>query len=793
MHDAVRVEPVGRRLERGHPERALLGREVRRVVAPDAVLVADRPAVGDDRLARGRLEPSPALERLVRVGGQAEDVGRVQARPARVEVRQVAEGVDPLADRRRGRAAAPARARAASVRQRRPVDRRLQRVRRRSRRPTARCAGTAARTAVARHAGADTRQADAARRRERADRPRPRSPGRPRPVPVIADEHEARARALAAPAQVAAEQRAPPVIAGQRDRGRVSSGVETRTIAAAGRPGPGARPSVQRPRPSRARCRRGRRRARGAGTRPDGDVGDDPEPALRAEHELAQVRAGRRCRDTAAGRAIRRASRRGRRRTGASIRPDPSDSWPADRVATQPPTVEILERLREVAERQAALGRGPPRPPGRSCRRRTSRDRSSRRGPRRPGEPVEVDVTTGRSPGRTVTPPTTLVPPPYGMTVAAVAPRRGRAASRTSAAVAGGPRRPGLPRRRPVRSATQSGRLWPRAWRTRSSGSSVEADGSGSASRDGGDGRDTSSSAASRGGVAGADEHRDRIAGGRSAAVTVSDQPRSPQPFHRRPAGRRRSERRPGDGRPGRGGEREAPPLRAGVDPPDRGPHLGRREQRAQVAPEVAIERRRGSAPGPASSSASNGVPRQPHSTVRSFGRRPRSRPRGRRRRRAAPPSTGRMWPPLRSVLLTAASNAAIRRSRGSSSRTRRRRRPRVGLDERLDHALAERAVAQDRRRDDAPAGRLGHEVGGDLAAGQRAVREVVERALADGRLVDRLDDACAAPAVGAGQGDRDEQRVVARPDDPPDDLDLAVAQDLQRRIARSSTPVPAS
>ena len=64
-----------------------------------------------------------------------------------------------------------------------------------------------------------------------------------------------------------------------------------------------------------------------------------------------------------------------------------------------------------------------------------------------------------------------------------------------------------------------------------------------------------------------------------------------------------------------------------------------------------------------------------------------------------------------------------------------------IGLDEGLDHALAERAVAQDGRRDDAPAGRLRDVPGGDLAASQRPVREVVERPLPEGRLVDGVED----------------------------------------------------
>ena len=96
------------------------------------------------------------------------------------------------------------------------------------------------------------------------------------------------------------------------------------------------------------------------------------------------------------------------------------------------------------------------------------------------------------------------------------------------------------------------------------------------------------------------------------------------------------------------------------------------------------------------------------------------------------------------------ASRTAIRRRRGSSSTTMRDDIDvRVGVDEGLDHPLAERAVAQDRRRDDAPAARLGDVPGGDLAPRQRAVRE-------SRRAAARRSSACrsrpsrpAAPGLG--------------------------------------------
>ena len=81
-----------------HAELALLGGEVGGMIAPDAVLVADRSAVIDDDSARRVLELLPAGERLVRIRSAAEDVRRVEARATRIDVGKVAERVDALAD-----------------------------------------------------------------------------------------------------------------------------------------------------------------------------------------------------------------------------------------------------------------------------------------------------------------------------------------------------------------------------------------------------------------------------------------------------------------------------------------------------------------------------------------------------------------------------------------------------------------------------------------------------------------------------------------------------------------------
>ena len=126
-HPPVRVEGPHDRLDGLHAERALLGREVRRVVEADAVLVADRRPVLDDHPARRRLERPPARERLVGVGREAEDVRRVEARPGRVHVRQVAEGMDALAGRLEAVAERPSE-RGGQVGEPRPVGRGLERV-----------------------------------------------------------------------------------------------------------------------------------------------------------------------------------------------------------------------------------------------------------------------------------------------------------------------------------------------------------------------------------------------------------------------------------------------------------------------------------------------------------------------------------------------------------------------------------------------------------------------------------------------------------------------------------------
>ena len=207
----------------------------------------------------------------------------------------------------------------------------------------------------------------------------------------------------------------------------------------------------------------------------------------------------------------------------------------------------------------------------------------------------------------------------------------------------------------------------------------------------------------------------------------------------RRPQG---SERRPRDRRPVRRGVGEPAARQQRVRPPDGRPDLEARQQAGERRPELAVERRPRSRSRPSISSGARAAVRA-SPTARSGASGPaRSTTPWSTPWTCRPPSTGRMWPPLRSVLFI--------------DRVEHRHPPqprvvldhhghdvdlRIGLDEGLDHALAERPVAQDRRRHDPPAGRLGDVPRGDLAAGQGAVREVVERPLAEGRLVDRVDD----------------------------------------------------
>ena len=168
-----------------------------------------------------------------------------------------------------------------------------------------------------------------------------------------------------------------------------------------------------------------------------------------------------------------------------------------------------LERLRVVAERQAVRLERRPRSPGPvvPAPKVASRLVSSRS--RRPAVAPRSTVMIGRSEGRTVTPPTTLVPPPYGRSAAPV-----RSASANRSATAAGVGRsgdrighgaePAAPQRDPVGQA-----LAPGVADTRRAGPSSRR-GSG-ARREAGTPATTSSSVASRGGVARPDERLEQV------------------------------------------------------------------------------------------------------------------------------------------------------------------------------------------------------------------------------------------------------------------------------------------
>ena len=192
-----------------------------------------------------------------------------------------------------------------------------------------------------------------------------------------------------------------------------------------------------------------------------------------------------------------------------------------------------------------------------------------------------------------------------------------------------------------------------------------------------------------------------------------------------------------------------------------------RRPPRRRAGGEVAPERPRrgpGRSPGgrPARASAI-GVERQAQRTVRSFGS----------SEKQTPWSTPKRWMAGRRRWRPCARRPGGRRRTGGCgcpcdrccSRPRRRG-PSGGADRRPSWTSSQasivssssiqswtiptpgRAIAQDGRRDDAPAGRLRDEERGDLAVRQGPVREVPERSLEGDRLVDDGGDRwCPAPA----------------------------------------------
>ena len=216
-----------------------------------------------------------------------------------------------------------------------------------------------------------------------------------------ADEQEARLRPDAAqPRGSAASSPATAASPARASSVAVSSGVETRTIDS----GSPARAIVagrlERRAASRAGTRPGTPRAR-ASARP----GRSPRSRSRAGPP-SRARAGggpgrRPTPGAAAAPASRPAPRRGRRRRASSIRPKP-DRLLAGRPRRDPAAERrALERLREVAERQAVRReRRLEVRPDRAAR-RTSRGRSARRGRAGPASRSRAIVmTVGRRPRR---------------------------------------------------------------------------------------------------------------------------------------------------------------------------------------------------------------------------------------------------------------------------------------------------------------------------------------------------------------------------------------------------------
>ena len=232
------------------------------------------------------------------------------------------------------------------------------------------------------------------------------------------------------------------------------------------------------------------------------------------------------------------------------------------------------------------------------------------------------------------------------------------------------------------------------------------------------------------------------------------DERRGPR-LHRASLRCRRSQCRPRDRRPAPTGHGVVSPAQQAADPagaarrPRRRSGAGRGRRRGRPPSAAASRSRR------ARSASGMGSPAQPQRTVRSFGSTPRLTPWS--QPRTAPPSRSR-WLPLRSELLSAASSTATVRSAGSPQCATTTSSPRVdspsrttnqpsgtssGADdvdqrvlrvvgERTDPPLhrpgPERALAQDRRRDDAESPRLADEVGRALA-GRRACRRGSPRA----------------------------------------------------------------
>ena len=378
------------------PSGALLRREVRRVIGADAVVMGDRRALGDDRVRGGPLDGQRPCPRLVRVGAEPEQVGHVQAGARRVDVRQVGEHVDPLVPVRERRADRQLQPRE-QARQPRPVGGGLERL--------GAVAGRDERVAQVRRPQAGPVPGVGERGQLHATVPAERGAGlAPRRLhgarrPARPDQEQAPVGRPASGTEVRAQRAELAGLVGEREqRARLLDRRQAEHRQAGSRPGEVAR----RLEPLGPAGHRPRVEAVGVGERgrPQHDVGEEPEPALRPEDELAEVRARR------GGRERRQVERsRGRLEDAAREQLlDPPETQAAHpRAAGRDPAADRreLERLRLVADGQAVrrqrLGECRPGRPGASAVTRPDPLVDGRHA----GEPRQVDgdERVGRRPG----------------------------------------------------------------------------------------------------------------------------------------------------------------------------------------------------------------------------------------------------------------------------------------------------------------------------------------------------------------------------------------------------------
>ena len=320
------------------------------MVASHAVLVRDRPTARHDRLAHGALQRRPAFERRGPVGTEAEDERRVGARPGRIDVREVRVGVALLTELRE-RVASGRLERLHGRRRREPGHGGLHRVDGPAELPQRVAEVHGGESVFSPLAAQPLAGGDAAVRLEH---------GRglaPRRIDLSArarepEHHHRPAGPCAAPREVTLEPLDLPGVTRQAQHGHGFHGV---------------RQAQHRERRAqldqRARCGHARLPVRqehgdetldlGHAAHAHDGFGDHADPAFRAEHELAQVRARRTRRER---RNAERASRSLDRPAGEQL----FDASVAQRLlargAARDPAAErrVFEALREVSEHETA-------------------------------------------------------------------------------------------------------------------------------------------------------------------------------------------------------------------------------------------------------------------------------------------------------------------------------------------------------------------------------------------------------------------------------------------------------